>query len=216
MARRKLTRREVVLLGALGLVAVLVLYYGQNADTGSRVGGAAASEKDEDGPGEAPVVELALLTRGAADYDPSGRDLFKYWPRPPHPRDAFRQEQQARIQRERPKPKPVVATPPPQQATPVVRAPVQPKPNFTYLGYFGPKDNKIAVFEKNNSPDDEDPLLLARAGEVLEDRFLLKEIKFETVVLGFTEEQFKEQTTEMSMRTGSSSTSRGRGRRGRR
>ncbi len=207
MAARKLTRREITLLITLAIVAVVMIYLGQG-DSGSRVGGGSLAEGEDNGLGDAPVVDLARLRRDAESYDAGGRDLFKYGQRPPTPwelanqqeRDAAarrRQEEQARKRRE--------TQPPPRAPQPVRQAPERlPEPGFTYLGYLGPKDNKIAVFEKSALGEDEDPLLLARTGEVLEERFLLQEINFQSVVIGYTEDRYRGKTTELSMRKGAS------------
>ena len=206
---RKLTSRELVLLVAVLGLAILGWVYGRGAGLGG-IGGSAEKLADLDY-GEPPVVQLARLELEAVSYDSASRNLFSYYTPPPPPRPA---------------PKPRVETkPPPTQAAPprtVVRpptppplAPKAPRPSFRYIGFLGPKDNKIAVFEKNNKREDEDPLLLARAGEILEERFQLEEINFQSVVLGYTEDRFKNRTTELSMRKESTSSSRGGGRRGR-
>ena len=44
-------------------------------------------------------------------------------------------------------------------------------------------------------------LLLARVGETVEEQFTVQDIKYQKVVLGFTAEEFKSQTTELSMKT---------------
>jgi hypothetical protein len=84
-----------------------------------------------------------------------------------------------------------------------------PKPpaiNFTYLGYLGPKNGKIAVFEDGNQ------VMLARAGDVVKDQFRVVEFGFEAVVMGYVDERFKDQTSELRQKAGASQ-GRGRGRR---
>ncbi|NIW73914.1 MAG: hypothetical protein GWN08_01410, partial [Gemmatimonadetes bacterium] len=79
--------------------------------------------------------------------------------------------------------------------TPRPQKPIPPKPDFTYLGYLGPKDNRIAVFDLG----EEEPIL-AQAGDVIAEAFTVVEFKYQSVVLGFTDERFKDETTELEMK----------------
>ena len=56
---------------------------------------------------------------------------------------------------------------------------------------MGHKDNKIAVFE------DGDAILIAQAGEVVEKDFVVVEFKYDSILMGYTDEQFTGQTTEL-------------------
>ena len=81
MARRKLSRRETYLLTGLALVAV-VFGYLQLFRDGDSAGRAGVDDAAAELSGEAPVVQMAMLTREPQTYDPDGRDLFKYAKRP--------------------------------------------------------------------------------------------------------------------------------------
>ena len=73
------------------------------------------------------------------------------------------------------------------------QGPRPPSVNFEYLGYLGPKDDKIAVFEKGEE------LEQARVGEVILEQFRLLEFKYEAVVIGYVDERFRDQSTELKM-----------------
>jgi hypothetical protein len=195
---RKLSTREYVLVALLGVVAIFLFYYNRDARLGGSGSDSLAGEdlKFRD----APWVRLDRLAGQSEGYDPGGRDLFEYYTPPP------------------PKAKPVVRKPPPpverKAPTPVARpvrerAPTGPTPpaiNFTYLGYLGPKNGKIAVFEDGNQ------VMLARTGDVVKDQFRVVEFGFEAVVMGYVDERFKDQTSELQQKAGASK-GRGRGRR---
>lgn len=65
---------------------------------------------------------------------------------------------------------------PPPLPTPT---PVPPEINFKFIGTFGPRDHPIAVLLMG------DQLLNARAGDVVFDRFILRNIGYESVDVGF-------------------------------
>ena len=194
---RKLNPREYVLVVLLGAVAIFLFYYNRDARLG---GGASDGLSGEDLKfGDAPWVRLDLLAGQLEGYDAEGRDLFKYYTPPPPKREVV----------SRPPP-PVKATPRPAvKQPPRPRVDTGPKPpaiSFVYLGYLGPKNGKIAVFE------DGDQVMLARAGEVVKDQFRVVEFEFEAVVMGYVDERFKDQTSELPQKAGAAQ-GRGRGRR---
>ena len=82
------------------------------------------------------------------------------------------------------------------QARPVVPKPEPkaPRPSFRYIGFMGPKNNKIAVLEKGEQ------VLLAEIGEVVEKQFVVRSFKYEILVLGFTAERWKDETHELPMK----------------
>ena len=205
---RKPTTRETVLLGGLSILGVVLLYRfltpdmaGLDLGTDDPLGAGGASD--------APVVQMALLTRDPEPYAVNGRDLFKYAQRPPTPpelearrraeeerrrrlaEEAERRRLAAEAERMRlaaeraqrsqaPPPRPVGLTPP--------------QVRFEYLGYLGPKDDRIAVFE------DGEEILLARAGDTVEQDFLIREIAYQKVVIGYTKDEFEGRTTELRMK----------------
>jgi len=196
---RKLSTREYVLVVLLGVVAVFLFYYNRDARLGGRESDSLAGEDLKFR--TAPLVRLDRLEGQLDGYDAGGRDLFKYYtPPPPKPKQVKRPP--AKPVEERPRPQ-AVRRPP---REPVDTGPKPPAINFTYLGYLGPKDRKIAVFEDGNQ------VTLARAGEVVKDHFRVVEFGFEAVVMGYVDERFKDQTSELRQKSGASA-GRGRGRR---
>jgi hypothetical protein len=185
------------MLVVLGVVALLFvwIFSGEDLPGVPRTG-------DTDGAGgirvnSPPVVQMALLTRAAEDYDPAGRDLFKYGqrPAPPPDPDIERRKQEAAKRREEARRKAEAKPPPPPRPT----GPRPPRIDFAYLGYLGPKDDKIAVFEENQE------VTLARAGETLYDNFRVVDIQYESVVIGFTDPRFEARTETLSPPVTSSS-----------
>jgi hypothetical protein len=122
------------------------------------------------------ALDLTALEREPRDLT-FGRDPFRYGPAPPPPppppptreelerRRREEEERLARLAEERrlaaiPKPPPVT---------------------LTYLGSFGPKSRRIAVFADESGEN----LYNARTGEVLEGKFIVDRIGYESVDLKF-------------------------------
>jgi hypothetical protein len=184
---RKLSTRETVGIGLLAVAAAAYLFWYRDDN---RLFGRAPDEVRLPAPeGEAPLVHMDDLVAQAEPFDPDGRNLFQYYIPPPPPRRVVAPPAQQHS-RTRPKPPPARTQQiPAQQASRGARPPVV---SFKYLGYLGPKDDKIAVFEKG------DELKLARVGEVVEEEFRLEEFKYEGVIMGYTDRRFKDQTTELA------------------
>lgn len=72
---------------------------------------------------------------------------------------------------------------------PRVVQPRAPEPRFTYLGYLGELEDKIAIFEKRGS---EGEIMLAKVGDVVETEFVVRQIDWDRVELGFTRPEFAE------------------------
>ena len=186
---RKLSSREVLLIAMMGLAVVVALFIRSGGSLG-RGGGAASGEPVLLETRAAPEVHMARLSAPPEDYDEKARNLFAYYT-PPRPKP-------------RPKPPTVkkptrrtVAPPVPTRAAAPAKPPPRarpPKIPFTYLGYLGPKDAKIAVFEEGKE------MLIARSGDVVKDRFRVIGFKFESIVMGYTEELWKDETTELRMK----------------
>ena len=184
---RKLSGREKLLLAVLAIP--IVLYFAMREE-GFGFGGAAEERRPLAAPvGEPPLVRMDLLARQVADYDPRGRNLFQYYVPPRRP--AVRKPPPAPppVVRDRPPP------PPPKKTKRTPREPRPPTPDFKYLGFLGPKDGKIAVF------DGGEELMLAQIGDVVESQFRVVSFGYETVTLGFVEERFKDKPTELKMTT---------------
>lgn len=207
MARRKLSRRELVLLG-LAAVALVVWAARPGADNSlPPLSGQGGSAQPGAGPGEAPLVQLALLNAEKVTYDPAGRDLFQYAQRPPSAAEiarmraeaaeaerqrkeaeerarllAAQQAEEARLRAEQLRLNP---PPPPRPRPPALTA--------KYLGCMGPRANRIAFFERDKE------LIMAKEGEPFLRDFKVVKIGYETVTIGFTSPQFKDETQEIPM-----------------
>jgi len=190
---RKLTTREIALLVILALGGLGYLWYVRSGsspldfDTLLKNDGAYSASS-------APVVELALLEGHSEPYDPGGRDLFKY-SQPPEDPDAVarraaaadarrKAEDERRRNRQKQKNQPKIAAVPQPPGIPL-----------QFIGYFGPKDDKIVAFL------DGDDLYIAQTGDVLQDQFRVVEIKYETVVMGYTDEKWAGRTRELNLVT---------------
>lgn len=190
---RKLSKRETALLVALAVIAVVFLWRITGNDGGAPGGAGGRAGEEGRGGAEPPVVRMDQLTASFEAYDAAGRDLFKYGQPPKSPQqieaETRRQEAIARQQSAPPPP------PPPPPVTQPVRTGPPPPPsiNLTYLGYFGPKEGKIAIFE--NGKD----ILIAQEGEVVLDQFKVVEIRYESVVMGYTKPEYQKQTRELAM-----------------
>lgn len=182
----KLSGREYFLLGVLIVAAAFVLFW--------RDGGPLSSRREEGRArtaqlGDAPLVHWARLVAEPEAYDAGGRNLFQYHtPKPVRPAP---QPVQRPVARKAPPPRPTqqrVVTP-----TTTRRTARPPTVSFKYLGFLGPKDDKIAVFEKGQD------LELVRLGEIVQEEFRLVDFKYEGVVIGYVDERFADQTTELRM-----------------
>jgi len=202
---RKLTRRESILLGAVALAAIAYLAYVSERAMSSRSAELAGAEVGELLADTAPVVPMGLLASAVDDYDRNGRDLFKYSKRPPTAEEleaerlrrlaALKaQEEAARKRRQADEARQEAAAnrPPPPPPRAVEKQP--PRIPFQYIGYLGPKNDRIAVFQEGED------LLLARRGEPLQDLFTVVDIRYESVVMGFTDPEFESRTRELPMK----------------
>jgi len=202
---RKLTGRESILLGAVGLSVIVYLAYVSERAMSSRSAELAGAEVGELLADTAPVVPMDLLASAVADYDRNGRDLFKYSKRPPTAEELeaerLRREAALRAQQEAAEKRRQAAAaqaeaaanrPPPPPPGPQEKQP--PRIPFQYIGYLGPKNDRIAVFQEGEE------LLLAKRGEPLQDLFTVVDIRYESVVMGFTDPEFESRTRELPMK----------------
>ncbi len=202
---RKLSSREAGLLLALGALAVAYFWYASRQDSSASASASASAAKGAAGGAEkSPAVLMALLTKKVEGYDPEGRDLFKYAVRPPTRAELEQQrlerERQQRLIDEEAKARAEAAARAAADAekhqAELVRNPPPPQPpaiNFKYVGYLGPKTEKVAVFQ------DGDEILVARKGEIVRDQFKVVDIKLESVVMGYTRPEFKDMTRELTL-----------------
>lgn len=177
----------LVLLAVLLLVAAWRFVPALLRDGGGgfgRAGRAAAGS-----PGGATVrvatLDVGELSGEARDYKP-GRNPFTYQqpPPPPRPPGPTPEELAARAEAERRRREEMAN----QQAQAQPSEPPKPKPppfQLTYLGSFGPKDRRIAVFS------DGEEIYNALVGDVLNNKFVVADIGFESVTItyvGFPDE----------------------------
>jgi len=169
-------RRQVALLAVL--LALAAVWGGQRF-LGDRAGrdeveafvGAADLAAGVGSIGGIAQVDLAALERQPGTFTP-GRDPFRFYqavpvqPKPPPapPREAAPKSQPPR---------------PARQADAVPPKPRPPAIDFRYLGSFGPKERRIAVFSDQNE------IFNAPQGDVIKQRFLVVGIGFESADIGF-------------------------------
>lgn len=206
---RTLSAREGKLLAAL-VAAVAVWAWFSGRGRLDRPGASPASAREEgkaQSLGDPPVVRLDLLARRSPDYDPAGRDLFKYAPRPPSPVEIRRmREEEERRRREAEEAARRAAEEAARRAAeeaarqaelarnPPPPPPPQPPPiPLKFIGVIGPRKDKVAVFETGKD------LLLAKKGETVQGEFRVVDIKFESVVVGYTRKEFQHLTRELPM-----------------
>lgn len=187
---RKLSSREKFLLLTFIPLIVIGLIYSRGSKLGG--GGGAAAALDAKDYGDAPAVELSKLELEPGGYDSNARNLFAYYTPPPPPRPKVETTKQPVVRKAapvqaqaRPSRQQVPTTPPKAQP---------PRPSFRYIGFLGPKENKIAVLEQGEE------VILAALGEVVQDRFMIAGFEYETLIIGYTEERFKDETTELPMK----------------
>ncbi len=190
--------RQYVLLVALAVVAVWAIYMvtGEGASEGAPAG-APVRGRAGGGPGGAlPEIPELPDPDGERDrFNPSGgRNLFAYGqpkvttPPPPPP-----------VSRPVAPPPKLPPPPPPQQAqgggggggpeAPVEPPrPTPPPVNFKFLGYLGPQQALIGVF--NVTTPDGDVIVLAGEGEVVAEKFKVHRIGYEEVEIGYVHEPF--------------------------
>jgi len=194
MARGKVSTREIILAVLLVVAGSWYVWYLTGDSLNSSSFGAAGDALDALDDGAAPRVRMDLLAGLAEPYDQNGRDLFKYSKRPPTAAEleaerrrleaerlareaALKAQREARTKRQQVTERPA--------GPPKPSGPRPPRISFKYIGYLGPKDDRIAVFEEGED------LMLARVGETVQDQFRVQEIDYETVVMSYTDPRFE-------------------------
>jgi hypothetical protein len=158
-----------------------------------------AEAKDAMALDKVPVVHMDQLEKSLVNYDAAGRDLFRYAPRPPSWADVKRMraeaaaarkaqleaERLARIKAEADAIRAAeaaafaLAHPAPPQP------PMPPAVTFQFIGFIGPPSSRIAAFQQN------DEIFLAKTGDVVKKDFKVQEIRYESVILAYTDPKFK-------------------------
>jgi hypothetical protein len=190
-------RRQKILLGILAMLALILAWrwlgspgspLGGARDAGATAGGLGADQQLIQG-----LPELKVHTSLGVAYAPQ-RNLFDFTKcqaeiqaeeerqrkaREAKVLKAKRAEEQRKRQVEAKR----------EAEGPRVVTPRAPEPRFTYLGYLGELEDKIAIFEKRGS---EGEIMLAKVGDVVETEFVVREIDWDRVELGFTRPEFAE------------------------
>lgn len=131
-----------------------------------------------------PVVDLSIFQKDFSEKSLSiGRNIFRYGvPKRTEKLNEETRDMGRNIPKVPPRvpPEPLATQEVPQ--TPRVEATPKKEPpyfNYKYLGFFGPKDKKLAVFSDGKE------IIDVFEGETIMDKFIVKKIGFESVTIGF-------------------------------
>jgi hypothetical protein len=182
----KLSARENLLLGVLA-TGLIALWLGLPEDPGSLRHANDEASTEIMYFGDPPVVRIDLLGLKTAAFDPPGRNLFAYH----EPRKLLRPAETSRETTIVPPPPPPIAPTTSMQSA----QPSRPAPAFTYIGFLGPKDELIAVFNRGTE------VFIAQVGDVIDNSFKLLGFRHEAVVLGCVGGQFNGKTVELRKRS---------------
>jgi hypothetical protein len=174
--------RERRLLALLGLVAgagLLRLVWVAATPPAVDAGGATRGRAGRAARGAAALPERIVAIRSdLLEVEPRpfevGRDLFRYGAPPPPPPPTAEELERERLAAEGRR----------RQAEEAARRAAVPRPpevTLRYLGSFGPDARRIAVFTASDGRS----VINALEGEVLEGKFVVVKIGFESVDLGF-------------------------------
>jgi len=190
------TRRQLYVLAALAVVLILAVVKWGAKGSGGRSGPASSRAAGPAGPEDERVAASRPRSRAVRDKKVAPEDVPFVSvedlnpPRGRRAGDEGRNIFDFRVPTVPPPPTPTPAPPPPPEPgsaafvgplppplpTPT---PVPPDINFKFIGTFGPRDRPIAVLILG------DQLLNARVGDVVFDRFILRNIGYESVDVGF-------------------------------
>jgi hypothetical protein len=170
-------RQKVVLAALLAVLGVVLWRQLSGGDPppaarSLRAGRSGGSSRERD----LPELEVARLAAVRAVYV-AGRDPFRYGPEPAPPPDErtpaeIKEERRNRQER-------AAAGEEGNRRGAQPQGPRVPEIDVSYLGSFGPQDDRIAVFLHGEE------IINAKVGDVLEGRFVVQGIGFESVDLGF-------------------------------
>jgi hypothetical protein len=172
--------RLAVLLALLLVVAVVAVMrlWGSNTLTSTSAG----LDEPTYTPRKLPALASWDASQGpAAGAEGDHRNPFTFGP-PPTPTPDLTPKP---TPTPRPTPKPVTPAPTPTCCPPTPK-PIPPPFDREYLGHFGPARMKVAAFRKKPAGSDSPKEIeVAVQGEVLDDKFIVREIGFESVLIGF-------------------------------
>lgn len=211
----KQRRREMTLGGVLVVLAILLWIQMDRAPAGRSTGLSAPGGRPADLSGlKIFNVPWAALDADRPGYDPSGRNIFQFGVIPPPPPPKLTPQEQAAIaeaqrraeeerqrqielqrqqeaqrQQETQRQLEIQASLPP----PPPPKPQPPPIAYKFIGYIGPPEAKIAVLHDGTD------MVFARQGEVIGKGFRILEIGYESIKFGYTDAQFKGETTTLPM-----------------
>ncbi len=210
MARAVSARERNLLVVLLGMALIYGFYRmrGGPESAGAARSVGAETEKAAKLLG-APVVNMAALDRPVDPIENGGRDIFKYTQRPPSPEEvrrmreeAARQAKAAELARKQEEERQrLLAEQQAREAEERAKLPPQPPPPprppaiaFRFIGYIGPKDERVAAFmEGQNS------IFVAKVGDIVQEQFKIMAIRYDSVVIGYTKPEFKGQSQELPL-----------------
>jgi hypothetical protein len=180
MARSEAEKKRLMALAAV--VAVLVVVAGVRLIRfGGLAGGGTSRERIMYEAHGLPKLETGRLEADLAEGRDSRRNPFTYGARPtPTPRPVTPLPTRPPVQRTpRPTPTPRLSMGADGQLKP-------PPPPFDreYIGHFGPIDLKIVAFRKDLENDITE-VEVFRVGDVIDDVFIVRDVGFESVEIGF-------------------------------
>jgi len=185
-----LSGRERRLLGFLGLLAALLALRvawrlipsnGAAEAAGSAVARTGARRgADPSRPSGAIPAEIVTLRTDLLEAGPTrdlevGRDPFRFAPLAPPPPPGPSAEELARRRREEEERQRLA------EQELVARGPQPPEVDLRFLGSFGPRQRRIAVFSDATGAN----VYNAREGDTVDDRFVVENIGYESVDIGF-------------------------------
>jgi hypothetical protein len=181
MAKPKANQARLwVLAGVLSVLAVVVLVQVLGGRSGA--GGAAEGDRIVYAGHDLPALELTPrpeIDRTGAEFR---RNPFIYGVRPtPTPRPVTPSPTRTLVRRT-PRPTPTPRTFRGEDGTP---RPPPPPFDREYIGHFGPLHLQVAAFRLQAEDADISEVEVAKVGDVLDDVFIVREIGFESVMIGF-------------------------------
>jgi hypothetical protein len=183
MANPKADRDRVRLYALIALIAVLgvVLVVNLAGRGGGSAGGQAADRIAYESH-DLPALESTDFDQIDAASVDFQRNPFIFGARPtPTPRPVTPLPTRPIVRRSPP------ATPTPRMARGIDGSVKPPPPPFDreFIGHFGPLQLQVAAFRIRGSDPDISEIQVATVGDVLDDIFIIREIGFESVVIGF-------------------------------
>lgn len=161
--------RTGLLVALLAVAAAYALFHNLRQGTLTTTRSTAESAAFE--PHDVPTLETPLLARDLVDSSDSPRNPFAFGAPPTPTRD--------------PRPTPTPPPPPTPRPPPPTRTPgpsptpLPPPFDRIYIGYLGPSRLPVAAFRRDEQVE------VAVPGHIFDNRFILREVGFESVVIGF-------------------------------